>query len=109
VDTPYKLIRIDGQAALVQFQGKLRSIPASLLEEFSEDVFDAGVPYGVPWGDLLAICVNGETIEQELHKREIFTAADLMANPKGARGAVVTVVGDVYGALLEVAKRHKEV
>lgn len=109
MDIAYKLIRIDGQAALVEYDGERRSIPASELDEISRDVFEAGVPYGIPWGRLINVCITGEDIEKELYNRGIFTAADLLANPKAVKGAVMKQIGNVFGALIEVAKRHKEV
>ena len=109
MDIPYKFIAIDGQAALVEYQGKRRTIPASGLDEFSEEIFEAGVPYGIPWGSLINVCVTGEHIEKALYDRGIYTASELLANPKTVKGAVNSILGNVFGALIDVAKRHKEV
>jgi len=108
VDIQYKLIRIDGQAALVEYEGERRSIPVSELDDISRDVFEAGVPYGLPWGSMINVCITGEDIEKELYNRGIFTTVDLLANPKAIKGAVMKQIGNVFGALIEVAKRHKE-
>lgn len=68
----------------------------------------AGVPYGVEWHRLIEL---GETtprkVEEELHRRGIWTIADLRNRPQDVVGALQAAYGLSRAQLLQAAERYE--
>jgi hypothetical protein len=114
-----KLIQIrvtetKGQSALVEWlDGKDRKrvfVPADQVEgdKVEDAVLDAGVPYGVPWREFVDLSgVTPETIERELRRRGIWTAADMERNTVGVSKAIAALISPVVIGLRRAVKQQK--
>jgi len=106
-----KVIKIKGQAALVEWEQngapKRGTIPARPLEEgydVEKSVLDMAIPYGEPWAMVVGDVENAaQAVEDELHRRGIWTAADLLAKRAAARDAVAEAVGASAAKLIRYA------
>lgn len=106
------VIKRQGQAVLVQYvddKGLVRrvTVPARTIRagDMVEVVeLQRGIPYGVPWSELLSIQVSPERLEQELQRVGIWTAADLLSNPNVAIGAIQAAIGVDLAALIRAAQ-----
>jgi len=105
-----KLVSRKGQAALVEYLegGALRRcvVPLSLLsdDEVAPEALERGLPYGLPWEELLRLATTPEAVAQELRRRGIWTLADLRACPQAAVGALQSCYGVDRAALLRAAE-----
>ena len=106
------IIERKGQSALVEWPqgGDLRRayVPASKIKDAKcdEDVLNAGLPFGVPWEELIdASGLTPGAIAMELRRRGIWTSADIERNPKGVRRAVDAATGLTMGALHGLAAK----
>lgn len=67
-----------------------------------------GIPYGVEWHRLIDL---GETtprkVEEELHRRGIWTIADLRSNPQEIVSALQSAYGFSRAQLLQAAERYE--
>lgn len=109
----------EGQAALVQWvdeQGALRRAHIPTTSVMTDAVGQTkalaselrlGIPYGIPWAQLIKPAVTSERIEQALHDVGIWTVKDLQANTQAAVGALQTAYGVDLGVLLNIAARSR--
>lgn len=106
-----KVIERQGGAALVEWLDgdKLHraTVPSDKLkgDSVSKSDLTMGVPYGEPWAELLTITATSEQLEQELYRRGLWTGEDIRRNPEAAKGALMTVIGIDFAALLRAARR----
>jgi hypothetical protein len=85
------IVDVQGQAALVEYDaggGRLKRVlvPRSLVNAI--DDLDMGIPYGVPWEELVQVDVTPQEIANRLRIAGIWTLEDLHRNPKVAMGAL---------------------
>lgn len=104
-----KTLKIKGQAALVEWDdGALRrgTVPAESLrnDQVDDDVLAMAIPHGEPWtliiGDIEA---TPQAVEDELHKRGVWTAQDLLSKRGAARDAIATAIGADAAKLIRYA------
>lgn len=66
------------------------------------EVSDAEWARGIPQElELTEVTLSVADMKRELHKVGVWTAADMRANPSGARAALVSVCGDAVKRLIE--------
>lgn len=69
----------------------------------------AGVPYGVEWHRLIELGnVTPRKLEEELHRRGIWTIADLRNSPQEVVGAIQSTYAFARAQLLQAAERYEE-
>lgn len=105
-----KTIKQQGHSQLVEYQ-EGDTVKRVILPT-GEDNVDLGIPHGFPFADLLKdkVCKGmAQRIEDELHRRNIWTAKDVLKNPAGVQGAVLAAYSIDYSFILQLAKNHKEV
>lgn len=74
--------------------------------ELSEFDFDTGIPFGLPFEDRLSsFSVDSAVLERELHKANIWTADDVLKNPRSVQGAVLAAS---RGSISEIASLARE-
>lgn len=116
-----KVIQQEGESALVEWlndKGHLKRVylPHNLIKTGADGELHAGakalksgIPFGLPWSTLIDKSnFDPEAFEAELNRRNIWTAADLMADPNAARAAIQTSIGLDFGILLRSAKEFLE-
>jgi hypothetical protein len=115
--TPVRLIREEGKAALVEWideDGRYQRaiLPSKLVTDgvgggwlVAQTDLDAGMPYGVPWAELITIEVTPQIIEHELRKAGLWTFQDLQANPNVTLGALVAAYGVSLSSLLRLKEK----
>src|SRR5512146_3595940 len=94
--------------ALVEWedQGLHRAlIPAGEIIEgaVSVETLSLGIPYGLPWEQLLTLSATPEALAAELRANGIWSLEDLEKNPRAAVGALQKVYGVDLSALLRAA------
>jgi len=104
------VIRQERQSALVEWHDGERMaraiVPAASVsgDEVSAQTLKHGVPWGVPWEDVLSIDVTPQAIADELRRRGIWTAGDLAARPQEAVAALQRVYAVSLAALRKAAE-----
>jgi len=86
-------------------------IPISEVQDgkSAENVLEAGIPYGVPWEDVLEVPkLTAADIAQRLRKSGYYTSADIERNVKGADKAIKQAVGIHAGGLHNAARQYEE-
>ena len=79
-------------------------------------VLKAAHSYGVPWAKLLVLDpiveIVPERVEDELHRRQIWTVADIEGNTMGAQHALLTVaklsIGDLHNRGSKYERSEKD-
>ena len=108
-----RVIRQRGQAALVEWvdsEGAHRAtIPAGAIHKghVAKDELEYGIPYGVPWEELIALIATPTTIAAELRRRGIWTKGDLFSQPNVAVSAIQASYGFDLAALIKAARQHE--
>ena len=114
---PRKVVRVNvisrnHSGALVEFvEGQAvrrKTVAAAALdgEKIAQDDLDMGVPYGIPWADLVQATVTPATIEKALHNAGVWTLEDLISNPRRAIGALQSAYGLDIAALIRAANEY---
>lgn len=110
-----RIIRIVGQAALVEWAEGGRpmrvTVPAELVDDMgTADPADLaqGAPHGLPWESIGAGRTTPERIADALRNAGIWTVEDLRARPQAAVGALQSAFGIDLAALLGFAAEHDE-
>lgn len=109
-----------GRVALVQWldDSSLRRshVPADEVKRgrCKRDVLEAGIPYGVPWEEIVESIINAQIFHpaafaDELRKHDIWTADDVEKNPRGVKRAIAAITGVTIGALMRAARQYEEV
>lgn len=108
-----KVIRRRGESALVEWldgeQQKRATIPVTaVVDEFvAVALLEAGVPYGLPWAELVQPEATPEAIQAALYRVGVWTVDDLRQNPQLALGALQRVYGVDLSALMRAAKEYE--
>jgi hypothetical protein len=112
VGVPVVVLATRGQAALVQwFEGTTErrcTVPADAVKDGAvpAEVLAQGVPYGVPWAQLLTVETTAEHLEAALHGAGLWTLADVQRSPMAAVSALQAAYGVDLGRLLTAAAAH---
>lgn len=108
-----RVVQRRGESALVEWlDGERQSramIPATAVVDdlVAEDVLAAGIPYGVPWGELVQLTATPDAVQAELYRVGVWTVDDLRQNPQLALGALQRVYGTDLAALMRAAKEYE--
>lgn len=106
-----KTIKRAEQAVLVEWRedGKAHRAWVPLGAEGSEDEARLGIPYGVPWAELIPPrAIFPEELEAALHSRGIWTAEDAQLNPQAILGAIVELIGVDMAAVIRAAREYEK-
>jgi hypothetical protein len=109
-----KLIRKQDNVALIEvFDNGVYSrvvVPSHSVSDNGKvpaDVLEMGIPYGCPWEEMVTLTATPEAIANELRRRGIYTAEDMLSNQQ----AVFSVVQSVYSvdsqALIKAAVEYE--
>lgn len=102
-----KIIWRNEQIALVETAPDRRVIVPAGLEDDPE-AQASGIPYGVDFSAWKMPPITGAKIAAELHRRGLWTAADIHAQPRMARAALDAAASDIvkefFAQLEEVTK-----
>lgn len=114
-EVPVKVVPLRGDAVVVEWQEddvlKRATVPPGALiadgdqHRVTDDVLFKGIPYGVPWADLITLAATPEAIEAELHRVGIWTVDDLRGNTAVAVSALQRIYKVDLAALLQAATR----
>ncbi len=108
-----KVVQRRGESALVEWldgeQQQRATVPATAVvhNQVAEDVLLAGVPYGVPWADLVQLTATPDAVQAELYRVGVWTVDDLRRNPQLALGALQRIYGTDLAALMRAAKEYE--
>jgi hypothetical protein len=93
---------VEGQAA------QRKTVPADALDgdKIAQDDLDMGVPYGIPWADLVKVTATPGGIEKALHNAGIWTLEELTSNPRRAIGALQAAYGLDIASLIRAANEY---
>lgn len=91
------------------------SVPESYVEVsgsgatfMSSDLFERGIPFGLPLEDrLTGVTVTPAMIAEEFHKAGIWTASDIRKNPKAAHGAVLAASRDILAQIQHLVAEYE--
>jgi hypothetical protein len=114
---PRKTVRVNvvsrkDASALVEFvEGQAvqrKTVTAEALDgdKIAQDDLDLGVPYGIPWADLVKVTATPASIEKALHNAGIWTLEDLTSNPRRAIGALQAAYGLDLASLIRAANEY---
>lgn len=112
-----RLIRSKGAVAIVELPdgSDCRALPASVVARRDGDeveVADAewakGAEYGIRWDDLTIdqLCVPVAKLREQLQKRGLRSAADILAQQRLAREAMYEALGDLLSVLVSLDKEE---
>ena len=111
-DVPVAIIAATATACTVQwFEGEVEhrcTLPAYLVNgpTLPLTMLQQGVPYGIPWAQVLKITLTPQAVELALHRAGLWTLADVQARPQVALSALQAAVGLDLGSLLETAAAY---
>lgn len=116
---PVRIVEGKGKSSLVQWSlkgGDLRRayVPVDKVTGVDEgarcdkDALEAGIPYGVPWKELIKVDVDPAAVAQELRRRGVWTSRDLEMNPKVLRRIVDKMTGLTPGNLRRAAAQYEK-
>lgn len=110
-----KIIQSGGQSSLVEWydpdRGMLRAyVPTPELSngKCSRDVLDAGIPYGIPWSEIVSVFLSPETIQRELRRIGIWDEDDLLKKASQVIGAVNRATGINFATLKNAVTNFKK-
>ena len=102
------------ESALVEWEAEgdlcRAYVPASKVEadRCDEDTLAAGIPYGVPWEDLIDLsALTPESIGVRLRRREIWTAADVERNIQVVQRTINETTGLTPARLHTLASQYE--
>jgi hypothetical protein len=110
------VIAHNNKSTLVQWavDGDVRRayVPTNKVEKdkVDETVLKQGIPYGVPWEDVVEVrLVTSEDVGRAMRRANLWTVADLERNPQKAKKVLCQLSGIKLGTLRRAAKRLEEV
>jgi len=116
-----RVIEREGEGALVQWMkpdGK--NVARGFVDvadikdgKCDKTALEAAHPFGVPWAKLIDVTkLTPERIEDELHRRQIWTVADIESNTTAADRALLTAaelgIGDLHNRGSEYERSEKD-
>lgn len=108
-----RVVQRRGESALVEWldgeQQNRVTIPVTAVvnDHVADDVLLAGVPYGVPWAELVQLTATPAAVQSELYRVGVWTVDDLRQKPQLALGALQRVYGVDLAALMRAAKEYE--
>lgn len=111
-----EIIRRKGDTVLIRYfdneESKMVIMPTvsvSDQNEVEEEELELAIPYGMPWEEIAGNpTVSGEDIAKELHRRGIWTLADLEVNMNAVVGALQSVYRLDASALRRRARLYEQ-
>jgi hypothetical protein len=87
----------------------LQPIGDSDEANISEDQFDMGIPYGIPF-DLKfhQFVITPEKLSLVFHQSNLWTVDDLVKNPKAVQGAILAACRDIFLDINTLIRETKE-
>jgi hypothetical protein len=73
------------------------------------EILSMGIPYGVPWEDVLEVNLKVSDLATLLRNAGIWTASDVMARSRELYGIIQSFYGIDVGALIMAASQYEEV
>lgn len=110
---PIKIIQQQDQSALVEWlekgKSKRATIPVSAIREGQVSSYNLklGIPYGLPWSEIIDLGATPEKLEQELHRVGIWTADDALQNANQVLGAIQATYSIDLGKIMAIAKQER--
>ena len=107
-----KILQQSGHSVLVEYleKGKLKraTIPPDTIKEgqVSQYSLKLGIPYGLPWAELITLKASPERLQEELHRIGIWTAEDALQNAQGVLGAIQATYGTDMSKIMAIAKKE---
>lgn len=106
-----KVIAMYGESSIVEWseEGFLhRSIVPSKDVNSGGECINPwnGLPYGLPFAELLSVDITPEQIEQALHAHGIWTTEDVIHNSSQVHGAINAAFSNVLSKLLRDVKAY---
>jgi len=102
-----------GEVALVEWRGAVTLrralVPKSKIDADSRvdaETLEAGVPYGLPWGEVEILPITGDQLTDALRGVDVWTADDLFHNQQKALGVFMALSGIGLAALNEFASER---
>lgn len=110
-----RVVASKGQSVLVEWPAgndlKRAFVPADQVQDdkAEAETLEAGIPYGVPWAELVDMsAATPANFQAEMHRHGIWTVADLEAQPKVIRRVTDIITGINLGALHSAAKKYEQ-
>jgi len=109
-----RVIKVQGKSSLVQWiEGddvRRAIVPTGEIKEGMIDrfVLEAGIPYGLPWEEIIHLTASSENVARELRRAGLWTGDDVMKNTSAAMGALQTALKTDFAAILRAAKAYQE-
>lgn len=109
---PVRIIKtIGAETALVERGDLMRRIVplASVVngEAILEPEWEMGIPYGLPWEEMIKLSATPQALADELRRNGIYTYADLEANPQAVMGCIQKVYGVELSTLFQAAHSRR--
>ena len=115
VEVPITVLTSTERVCLVQwFDAKGNEqrcqLPADAVrgKTLPADVLAQGVPYGIPWAQVLKPAMTVERLEQSLHAAGLWTLEDVQMYPDRALSALQSAYGTDLGQLLTAASDYSK-
>lgn len=116
---PVKVIWWQQHTALVEYVIHLKDgtdlrrvlVPREVIHDdvAEKQDLEAGVPYGLPWEEIVSIRVTPELLAIEFRRLGLWTMEDLLSKPQKITEAVQRVNRLNHSAVIQAAKKyHKE-
>lgn len=107
---PVRIVHRKGPDALIEWldgdEVRRATVPAAeISSESTHPDPGSGAPYGLDWESLVVFEATPARLARELRRRGIWTLDDLRARPNDAIGALQTVYGLDFTALVRAAER----
>jgi hypothetical protein len=112
---PVTVISQQGSVILVEYQED--NLPARVLLPVTallpgscvaETLLLAGVPASVRWHEIIHISASDRRLAECLYAAGLYTAEDVLANPKAATGALQAALSVDVAALFTAAEKLKK-
>lgn len=107
------VINTQGASALVEYESngliERKYVPINKINNgfVSDEVLASGIPYGYPWREL-DFSFDMALFEKEMHNADLWTPADVQANPKKVTGVLRTIFEDHLRAVLDAANQERK-
>ncbi len=109
-----RVVAQEGESALVEWaeEGDLRRayVPVGKIEggRCSMDDLNAGIPYGVPWEDLIDVSgLTREAVGREMRRKGFWTSADINENMRTVQRAINAATGLTAASLYTLAREYE--
>lgn len=112
--TVVTLIGQKGASALVEFldaNGVLcrKYVPLAKIENsmVADETLAAGIPYGIAWNEI-SLEFDAEKFAVEMHNADLWTANDVLRNPKKVSAVLRKILESGLKELLEMSRQEEK-